>query len=64
MSGTSQISKRVSIRLPNDVVQTLRCRIDGRRTHWQSIGEYLKDRIIYDVRRPHGEKHQKGEDRK
>lgn len=56
MSGTSKISTRVSFRLPNDVVQTLQRRINGRRTHWQSIGEYLQERVIYDVTRYHKKK--------
>ena len=53
MSGTSRISTRVSIRLPNEVVRTLERRIDGRRSRWSTIGEYLKERIIYDVERNH-----------
>ena len=53
MSGTSRISTRVSIRLPNEVVRTLERRIDGRRSRWSTIGEYLKERIIYDTMREH-----------
>jgi len=53
MSGTSRISTRVSIRLPNEVVRTLERRIAGRRSRWETIGEYLKERIIYDVERSH-----------
>lgn len=58
MSGTSKISQRVSIRLPNSVVQTLQRRINGRRSRWDSIGKWLKERVIYDVERPHGNKRQ------
>lgn len=43
----------MSIRLPNEVVRTLKRRINGRLSHWESVGEYLKERIIYDVERPH-----------
>jgi len=53
MSGTSKISTRVSFRLPNEVVQTLQRRIDGRRSRWESVGEYLKERTIYDTERSH-----------
>jgi Arc/MetJ-type ribon-helix-helix transcriptional regulator len=53
MSGTSRISTRITIRLPNEVVRTLQRRIDGRRGRWESIGEYLKERIIYDTQREH-----------
>jgi len=57
MSGTSRISTRITIRLPNDVVRTLQRRIDGRRGHWESIGgDYLKERIIYDTQREHKRK--------
>jgi len=53
MSGKSQTSTVVSIRLPNEVLFTLKRRINGRRSRWASVGEYLKDRIIYDVKRSH-----------
>ena len=56
MSGTSKISTRVSIRLPNDVVRTLQRRINGKRARWSSVGEYLKERIIYDTERKHHKK--------
>lgn len=53
MSGTSSKSTRVSVRLPNEVVRTLERRINGRRSRWLSVGQYLKERIIYDVEREH-----------
>ena len=53
MSGTSKISTRVSIRLPNSIVRTLERRIAGRLSRWSTVGEYLKERIIYDVERSH-----------
>lgn len=53
MSGKSKITIVVAIRLPNEVVLTLKRRIDGRRSRWDSVGEYLKERIIYDVKRSH-----------
>ena len=56
MSGTSRISTRITIRLPNEVVRTLQRRIDGRRGHWESVGDYLKERIIYDTLREHKRK--------
>jgi len=48
MSGTSSKSTRISIRLPNDR------RINGRRSRWVSVGEYIKERLIYDLERSHG----------
>jgi len=56
MSGTSKISTRVSIRLPNNVVRTLERKIAGRRSRWSTIGEYLKERVIYDTERLHHKK--------
>ena len=54
MSGTSNKSTIVTIRLPNEVVYTLRRRIDGKRSKWESVGEYIKERLIYDIMRSHG----------
>lgn len=56
MSGTSSKSTIVSFRLPNEVVSTLKRRIDGRQSRWGSVGEYLKERIIYDTERQHGKR--------
>ena len=53
MSGTSSKTKVVTIRLPNEVVYTLTRRINGRRSRWGSIGEYIKERLIYDIERSH-----------
>jgi len=53
MSGKSSKTTVVAVRLPNEVVFTLRCRIDGRRSRWESVGEYLRERIIYDTMREH-----------
>lgn len=60
MSGTSKISTRVSIRLPNEVVRTLSRRINGRRSRWESVGEYIKERLIYDIMRSHQGKKDNG----
>ena len=56
MSGTSRITTRVSIRLPNEVVRTLERKINGRRSRWDSVGQYLQERIIYDTLREHKRK--------
>jgi len=54
VSGKSNKTTVVAIRLPNDVVFTLRRRINGNRSRWSTVGEYLKERIIYDTERRHG----------
>ncbi len=56
MSGKSKISQVVSIRLPNEVLFTLQRRIDGRRSRWSTVGEYIKERLIYDTERSHTRK--------
>ena len=53
MAGTSKLSKRVSVRLPNEVFDAIQRRIDGRRGRWESVALYVQERIIYDVMRPH-----------
>lgn len=53
MSGTSTKSKVIALRLPNEIVFTLLRRIDGRRSRWDSLSSYLRDRIIYDTERLH-----------
>ena len=53
MSGKSSKTTVVSIRLPNEVVFTLKRRINGKRTRWDTVGNYLKERIIYDTERAH-----------
>ncbi|KKN07210.1 hypothetical protein LCGC14_1069220 [marine sediment metagenome] len=51
--GKSSITTPVSFRLPNDVVSTLQRRIEGRRSRFDSIGLYLQEHIIWEVRRSH-----------
>ena len=61
MPQTSGKSKVVSIRLPNETVAILSRRIKGRRSRWDSIGEYVKERLIYDIMRPHKKKEHRDE---
>ncbi len=56
MSGRSRKTTLITLRLPNEVVCTLERRIDGRRSHWFSVREYLQERIIYDTQREHKRK--------
>ena len=56
MSGTSSKTTVVSIRLPNETLFTLIRRINGRRSRWDSVGEYLRERVIYDTERSHKRK--------
>ena len=55
MGGTSKKSKVISVRLPNEVIATLERRVNGRRSRWDSVGQYLRERIEFDTMRPHGE---------
>jgi hypothetical protein len=47
----SQKSETVTIRLPKEVLYTIRRRIDGKRSRWDSEGEYIKWLVITDVER-------------
>lgn len=51
MSGTSTKSQVISIRLPNEIVETIKRRFANNR--FDSISAYLRDRIIYDFTRKH-----------
>ena len=52
----STITTPVCFRLPNKVLDIVRRRIKGKRSRWKTIGEYLRDRNIYDLTRPHKKK--------
>jgi hypothetical protein len=54
MSGKSKQSVVVGFRIPMDVYETIQRRIDGPRGRWESPGHYLQERVIYDIRRRHG----------
>jgi hypothetical protein len=56
MPGTSKISIRVCFRIPVEDFRELERRIAGRRSRWGSVGEYLKERVIYDIERSHNKK--------
>ena len=49
----SKTSGVVTIRLPNSVLYTISRRISKDRSRWSTIGEYIKERIIYDTERSH-----------
>lgn len=51
--GKSSKTRVVGFRLPLDVYEALERRVNGKDTRWGSVGEYLQERVIYDVRRPH-----------
>lgn len=53
MYRKSSKSEVVSVRLPHEVLFTLKRRINGRRSRWSSVGEYIRERLIYDTMRPH-----------
>lgn len=52
----SKSSGIVTIRLPNEIISKIERRVAGPRSRWGSVGDYLKERIIYDVRRDHKRK--------
>ena len=52
----STITTPVAFRLPNEVLAIIERRIKGKRSRWKTVGEYLMDRTIYDLTRPHKKK--------
>ena len=54
MSGKSEITDVVGIRLPKDVMAVLKRR--ARASRYQSVGAYLRHRITYDITRSHHKK--------
>jgi hypothetical protein len=53
MAGVSKSTKVVGVRLPNEVVETIRRRC-MRNLHYITVGTYLRNRIVYDITRKHG----------
>ena len=51
MSGKSSTSQVITIRLPNEIVETIKRRLANNR--FDSISQYLRERIIYDMTRKH-----------
>lgn len=51
--GSSQMTKIISIRVPNDVYDTLKRRAESS-MQYRTVGSYVQDRLIYDTRRKHG----------
>ena len=51
MPNTSKKTKPFAFRLPIEVVKILENRVAKRHGRWISVGDYLKDRIIYDALR-------------
>ena len=47
----SKKTKVISIRLPNELIAKVQKRVDVGRH--ESVADYLRDRIIYDVERKH-----------
>ncbi len=58
MPGMSAKTQIISIRLPNEVAETIRRRCDNNR--FESVSAYLRDRITYDITRKHS-KHRRVE---
>ena len=59
MPNQSKQTQVVSIRLPNEIIAIISRRVNGKKSRCDSMGEYLRGRIIYDVTRRH---HKRGID--
>jgi len=53
MHGYSDKTVPVSFRLPAEVHALIEKRIGGKRSRHQTVNQYIKDRVIYDIKRSH-----------
>lgn len=51
MAGKSSKTQVIAIRLPNEIVETIKKRFANNR--FDSVSHYLRERIIYDMTRKH-----------
>jgi len=56
MPGHSEKTEPVAFRLPIEVYGKILKRVQSKRSRYTTVAEYLKQRIIYDATRKHGEK--------
>ncbi len=61
MSGKSSQTKVIALRLPNDIYSILERRVNKSHRAYLTVGQYLKERIIYDTLRIHGNRHKEVE---
>ena len=54
MHGYSDKTVPVAFRLPAEVHTLIEKRIKGKRSRHQTVNQYIKDRVIYDLTRKHG----------
>lgn len=52
--GYSRLTVPVAFRIPNEVAEIIQRRIAGPRSRWSTINEYIRDEIIWRVKRKHG----------
>lgn len=55
----SHKTKVIAFRLPVEIYATIERRVKGKRSHWNTISEYLRERVCYDISRSHRPKAQR-----
>ena len=53
MPNSSCKTKVIAFRVPAEVYAIIERRIKGKRSHWKTISEYLRERVCYDLTRSH-----------
>jgi len=53
MLGKSKKSTVVATRLPNEILDTIKDRVENGRGSSLTVSEYIRRRIIYDITRKH-----------
>lgn len=53
MPGYSNKTAPVSFRIPIELHAIILRRIQGKRSHWATVNEYIKERVIKDTQRKH-----------
>ncbi len=59
MPNISSKTKVIAFRLPVEIYDTIERRVKSKRSHWNTISEYLRERVCYDISRSHRPKAQR-----
>lgn len=54
----SKVTTPIILRVHNEVLEVVQRRIKSKHSHWHTVGEYLRERLQYDILRTH---HKKGD---
>ncbi len=58
MPNTSKRTQVAAFRLPVEIYAIIERRVKGKRSRWNTVSEYLRERVCYDISRSHRRKAQ------